>query len=94
MKIIIAIILVYIGLVAFTSSKSFNEAALLSELRKNIDNDSLLKGLIMNGIKSRAANMLLEGKINEEFYVKYFHGGNATYPWWEANRTTIKGEGK
>ena len=73
------------------STKAYHEAVLLADLRKNINNKSLLQGLTMNSIQSRAAIELMEGKISAEFYKKMFCGGDAKTPWWEANRKNIEG---
>lgn len=69
--------------------KIWNEALLLTEVRQNIDDTSLVKGLIMNSIRSRAAEMLLQGKIREQFYKVIFGGGDEVTPWWEVNRENI-----
>ena len=92
MKIILVIIVVLFVLVKmFKNTKAYHEAVLLTDLRKNINNKSLLQGLTMNTIRSRAADELMNGKISEEFYFKMFGGGDAETPWWEVNRKNIEG---
>jgi len=93
----ILIVLVVVCVVSRTlnkilkSTKAYHEAVLLTDLRKNIDSKSCLKGLTMNSIRSRAANELMNGTISEEFYLRMFSGGDANIPWWEVNRKNIEG---
>lgn len=87
--IIIAVLFVLVKMLKNT--KAYHEAALLAELKKHINDKSLLQGLVMNNIQSRATKELLMGKISEEFYKKMFFGGDAKIPWWEANRKNIEG---
>jgi hypothetical protein len=89
--VLIIIVVLWVLLTLFKNTKIYHEAVLLADLRKNIDNKSLLRGMIMNNIKSRAANELLNEKISEAFYKKMFYGGDAQTPWWEVNRENIKG---
>jgi hypothetical protein len=89
--ILIIIAIVFVLFKMLKSTKAYHEAILLADLRKNINNKSLLQGLTMNSIQSRAADELMNGKISEEFYFKMFCGGNAKTPWWEVNRKNIEG---
>lgn len=76
---------------ALKNTKAYHEAVLLTDLRKHINDHSLLQGLTMNNIQSRAAIELMDGKISAEFYHKMFCGGDAKTPWWEVNRKNIEG---
>lgn len=92
MKIILIItIVLFVLFKILKSTKIYHEAVLLADLRKNINNKSLLQGLTMNSIQSRAATELINGKISAEFYKKMFCGGDAKTPWWEVNRKNIEG---
>lgn len=92
MKIILIIIAVlYVSIKAFKRTKAYHEALLLTELRKYINDTSLLQGLMMNNIQSRATREYLNGNISEEFFKKTFCGGDAKTPWWEVNRKNIEG---
>lgn len=87
---LIIIVVLYVLFKMLKSTKAYQEAVLLIELRKHINDKSLLQGLTMNGIRSRAATKLMDGKISEEFYFKMFSGGDAQNPWWEVNRKNIE----
>ena len=89
--VLIIIVVLFVLAKMLKSTKAYHEAVLLAELRKHINDKSLLQGLVMNSIQSRAANELLMGKISEEFYKKMFCGGDAKTPWWEVNRKKIEG---
>jgi hypothetical protein len=89
--VLIIVVVLFVLAKMLKSTKTYHEAVLLAELRKHINDKSLLQGLVMNSIQSRAANELLAGKISEEFYKKVFCGGDAQTPWWEANRKNIEG---
>lgn len=89
--ILIIIAVLYVLFKMLKNTKAYQEAVLLIELRQNINNKSLLQGLTMNGIRSRAAIKLMDGKISHEFYRKMFSGGDAQNPWWEVNRKNIEG---
>jgi len=90
--IIIILVILSILFKILKSTKAYNEAKILADLRKNIDDKSLLQGLVMNNVRSRAAELLMNGKIHEEFYTKMFCGGDMMTPWWEVNRKNIMGE--
>ena len=89
--ILITIAVLYVLFKMLKNTKAYQEAALLIELRQNINDKSLLQGLTMNGIQSRATDKLMNGKISYEFYRKMFCGGDAQNPWWEVNRKNIEG---
>lgn len=89
--VLIIIVALFVLVEMLKSTKAYHEAVLLVELRKHINSKSLLQGLVMNSIQSRAVNELLAGKISEEFYKKMFCGGDAQTPWWEVNRKNIEG---
>ena len=89
--VLIIIVVLFVLAQMLKSTKAYHEAVLLAELRKHINDKSLLQGLVMNSIQGRAANELLMGKISEEFYKKMFCGGDAKTPWWEVNRKKIEG---
>ena len=92
MKVVLIIIAVlFVLFKALKSTKAYHEAVLLADLRKNINDKSLVKGLTMNNIRSRASIELMNGKISEEFYRKMFVGGNIQTPYWEVNRKNIEG---
>ena len=92
MKIIlIAVVILFVLVKIFKSTKTYHEMALLAVLRKHIDDNDLMQGLVMNNIRRQAAIELLNGKISKDFYKRMFSGGDANTPWWEVNRENIKG---
>lgn len=70
-------------------AKVGREMKIIREIREDIDSESLLQGLILNDIRSKAATMVLEGKLDEDFYKKVFCGATAGNPYWKVNRDYI-----
>lgn len=87
------IIIGIVGLVIaiLRKTKVYNETKILHQVQKNLNNPSILQGLVLNNIKSQAAHLVMRGKISEDFYKKIFYTGTETAPWWEVNIKNIKG---
>lgn len=49
------------------------EKAIINEIKEKMQDTSLLKGLSLNGVKSRACALMMKGKISESFYVSVFY---------------------
>jgi hypothetical protein len=57
----------------------------IKKIRKTMKETSLLRFLILNNYKERAAIDLINDKISMDFYKKVFYGGDMTRHYTEAN---------
>ena len=68
--------------------KSIREKKIINEIRKEMDSTSLLRFLILNTIRSEAANLVFKGKLSMDFFKKVFISETNAH-WSEANRDYI-----
>lgn len=66
--------------------RTAQEAAIIDKIREELNSTSILAGLSLNTIRTTACNLMINGKISEEFYLKVFSLNIKKYPgkaYWE-----------
>lgn len=66
--------------------KVAQEVIIINRIREELNSTSLLAELRLNGIRSEACNLMMKGKLSEEFYCNVFSLNIKDYPgkaYWE-----------